>query len=164
MNSGLLLLFAAALYTTGCVNAETITVNDAKKTVTAAWNLYVGVDITKEFHTATVKLESGTNVVVKCIVRNVRLDCQLPRGQYLLPKSMADEVGNWFLRTTPTQSGGSKRYYEPKVKAYDLGMYANLYYNSGFDAFNYHLAIEEDKAAEKSNFKLLRMLLSRMLQ
>ncbi len=162
MNSGLLLLFAAALYTTGCVNAETITVNDAKKIITAAWNLYVGVNLKVKEHTATVKLESGTNVVVLCTVSGKRLDCpHLPH--YLLPESMADEVGNWFISDI-APSGGEYR--KPQDKSYG-GHFANLYYksNAPVKKFNYHLELEKSKEnKEKSNFKLLRMLLSRMLQ
>ena len=160
MNSGLLLLFVAALYTTGCVNAETITVNDAKKIITAAWNLYVGVNLNVKLHTATVKLESGTNVVVTCRVSGKRLDCQLPRGDYLLPESMADEVGNWFI----TNIAPSGQYREPQDKPYG-GRYANLYKvdSAPKKIFNYHLEVDK-WSKENKEFKLLRMLLSRMLQ
>ncbi len=161
MNSGLLLLFVAALYTTGCVNAETITVNDAKKIITAAWNLYVGVNLNVPVHTTTVKLESGTNVVVTCRVSGKRLECpSWPQGDYLLPESMADEVGNWFI----TNIAPSGQYREPQDKPYG-GRYANLYKvdSAPKKIFNYHLEVDK-WSKENKEFKLLRMLLSRMLQ
>ncbi len=100
MNCGLLLLLVAALYTTGCVNAETITVADAKRAITAAWKLYGGANTLQKSYTATVKLNNGQDVAVKCYFGahgGERLDCGLPPHQYLLPESKADQIGNWFL-------------------------------------------------------------------
>ncbi len=101
MNSGLVLLLVAILYTTGCVNAEAITVNDAKRAITTAWNLYVGANRhPQQTYTATVKLDNGEDIVATCIFRRMhgtRLDCGLPQGKYLLPESKADKVGSWFI-------------------------------------------------------------------
>ncbi len=160
MNCGLLLLLVAALYTTGCVHAKTITVDDAKRAVTAAWKLYSGANTLQKSYTATVKLDNGQDVVVKCYFGahgEERLDCGLPPHQYLLPESKADQVGNWFITKIAADGKGK---YRKAMEKKDCGRCANLWHFAIGKEFNYHLEVDDKSSL---NLKLLAKLLSQML-
>ena len=97
MNSGLLLLLLAALYTSGCVNAVDITVEDTEKAVTAALNLFTGRTNQKDY-SAVITLDSDEDVAVTCkYFKKSAFNCNLPKG-YLLPETETNQVKNWFLK------------------------------------------------------------------
>ncbi len=147
MNSGLVLLLVAALYTARCVNAVDITVKDTKKAVKAAWNLYGGADPNvQKTYIARIQLESGDDVVVTCRFNvGKRLDCMLPKGGYLLPESEAAKVGTWFKIEIVAKG----EYRPPQNKDYG-GRYVNLYLKAKI-MFNYHIELKEK---EKKNEEL----------
>ena len=170
MNSGLLLLLVAALYTSGCVNAVDITVTDTEKAVKAAYDLFTGRTTNQKDYSTVITLDSNENVAVTCkYFKKSAFNCNLPKG-YLLPETETNQVGTWFVKNIAKVYGV---YQTPVDKNYG-GCYANLkdqdFYGGGkkYELFNYHIEV---KPGEKSGCKqdsleskLLRMLLSRILQ
>ncbi len=170
MNSGLLLLLVAALYTSGCVNAVEITVTDTEKAVKAAYDLFTGRTTNQKDYSTVITLDSNENVAVTCeYFKKSAFNCGLPKG-YLLPQTETNQVGTWFLNHIAPNG----QYQPPVNKPNYPGFYANLkkqdMYGEGnkYELFNYHIEV---KPGEKSGCKqdsleskLLRMLLSRILQ
>ncbi len=136
MNSGLLLLLVAALYTTECVNATNtrITVQDAERAIEAAWTLYQGADRkTKTPAYCSIILINRKDAVVTCKFNKKSFDCGLLGGYLLEIGSQTDTVGKWF------QMNYKGKYSPPQKKDH-----ATL----KKDNFNYRIEVKNKQPGE----------------
>lgn len=104
MNCRLVLLLLGALCTIGCVRAiQEITVNDAKRAVDVAWDIYDEVRYKKVFK-KPMTLSNGQKITVECNFGGdyrTRFDCGILPRSYQMQEKNYDALKDLFQEAYP---------------------------------------------------------------